>query len=118
MLDYRSYWEGSNMTKELEKDELSDATSRTERVETKVVASKPGEPPPPAPKKRGLFRWVALLAVIAAVTGIVMWWLDARHYESTDDAQVDGHLDSVSARISGVVTYINPKVENNQYIEA
>ena len=39
-------------------------------------------------------------------------------YESTDDAQMEGHLDSVSSRISGTVTYINPKVENNQFVEA
>jgi membrane fusion protein (multidrug efflux system) len=35
-----------------------------------------------------------------------------------DGAQVDGHIDLVSARISGTVTYINPRVENNQVVEA
>jgi len=47
-----------------------------------------------------------------------LWWLYARQFESTDDAQIDGHLDAISARISGTVQYINPKVENNQYVEA
>ena len=42
----------------------------------------------------------------------------SQNYESTDDAQVEGHLDLVSARISGTVTYINPRVENNQLVEA
>ena len=37
-------------------------------------------------------------------------------YESTDDAQVDGHVNSVSARISGHVIKLN--VEDNQYVEA
>ena len=37
-------------------------------------------------------------------------------YESTDDAQVDGHVNSVSARISGHVTELN--VEDNQYVQA
>src|ERR1022692_3571863 len=36
-------------------------------------------------------------------------------YESTDDAQVDGHVNSVSARVSGHVTKLN--VEDNQYVE-
>lgn len=37
-------------------------------------------------------------------------------YESTDDAQVDGHINSISARISGHVTKLN--VEDNQYVKA
>ncbi len=45
-------------------------------------------------------------------------WLHSRHFESTDDAQIEGHLNSVSARISGTVARINPNVENNHYVEA
>jgi membrane fusion protein (multidrug efflux system) len=41
-----------------------------------------------------------------------------KNYESTDDAQIEGHLDLVSARISGAVIGINPGVENNQFVEA
>ena len=37
-------------------------------------------------------------------------------YESTDDAQVDGHINSVSARISGHVIKLN--VQDNQYVSA
>ncbi len=37
-------------------------------------------------------------------------------YESTDDAQVDGHVNSVSARISGHVIKLN--VQDNQYVQA
>jgi len=37
-------------------------------------------------------------------------------YESTDDAQVDGHINSISARISGHVIKLN--VEDNQYVQA
>ena len=37
-------------------------------------------------------------------------------YESTDDAQVDGHINSVSARISGHVVKLN--VQDNQYVQA
>ena len=37
-------------------------------------------------------------------------------YESTDDAQIDGHINSVSPRISGHVTKLN--VEDNQYVQA
>jgi membrane fusion protein, multidrug efflux system len=37
-------------------------------------------------------------------------------YESTDDAQVDGHVNSVSARVTGHVIKLN--VEDNQYVQA
>ena len=37
-------------------------------------------------------------------------------YESTDDAQVDGHVNSVSTRITGHVTRLN--VEDNQFVQA
>jgi membrane fusion protein, multidrug efflux system len=63
-------------------------------------------------------RWVLLSVATVAVIATTVWWLIARNYESTDDAQVDGHLDLVSARIAGTVTYINPKIENNQFVEA
>ena len=53
-----------------------------------------------------------------AATAGFSWWLHARHFESTDDAQIDGHIDVVSSRISGTVLYVNPRVENNQYVEA
>src|SRR3984893_12980027 len=63
-------------------------------------------------------RWILLLVFALAVAGATLWWLNSRNYESTDDAQIEGHLDLVSARISGTVTYINPRVENNQFVEA
>ncbi len=49
------------------------------------------------------------------VVGFFLW----RHfssYEGTDDAQVDGHLNSVSPRVSGHVTKI--LVQDNQYVDA
>jgi membrane fusion protein (multidrug efflux system) len=63
-------------------------------------------------------RWIFLVVAGLAAAGVSLWWLHSRNYESTDDAQVEGHLDLVSARISGTVTYINPRVENNQLVEA
>src|SRR5215471_2043820 len=73
----------------------------------------------PAPTRKPLPRWVfaALGLAFAAIAGF-SWWLHARHFESTDDAQIDGHINVVSSRISGTVSYVNPRVENNQYVEA
>jgi membrane fusion protein (multidrug efflux system) len=63
-------------------------------------------------------RWILLFAGALAAAAVASWWLNARNYESTDDAQIEGHLDLVSPRISGTVSYINPRVENNQFVEA
>jgi len=79
-----------------------------------------GEKPESGSKfsSRKLSRWILLFfSAIAAAAGS-LWWVYSQNYESTDDAQIEGHLDLVSARISGTVTYINPGVENNQFIEA
>jgi membrane fusion protein, multidrug efflux system len=55
---------------------------------------------------------VVALVVLCVVAGI--YWLHARHYESTDDAQVDGHFAQLSTRVTGTVTYVNPLVENDR----
>lgn len=64
--------------------------------------------------KRILFAFGFGLVIVAATAA----WLHYRKYESTDDAQVDGHLHPISARISGTVIRINSKVVDNQYVEA
>lgn len=63
-------------------------------------------------------RWIVLGVLAIAIAAASVWWWRSLRYESTDDAQVDGHIDLVSARISGTVTYINPRVEDNQFVEA
>jgi len=56
---------------------------------------------------------LAVLLVAGAATG---WAFYSQGYESTDDAQIDGHLNVVSARISGTTASVY--VTNNQTIEA
>jgi membrane fusion protein, multidrug efflux system len=67
---------------------------------------------------RKLSRWIFAAVFILAIAGAALWWLHSQNYESTDDAEIEGHLDLVSPRISGTVTYINPRVEDNQLVEA
>ncbi len=57
--------------------------------------------------------------VIAIIVLLVIGFFAYRYftsYESTDDAQIDGHINSVSARISGHVIKLN--VQDNQYVPA
>jgi membrane fusion protein (multidrug efflux system) len=111
------------MTQELEETELLESPKvrparRTEQDDLTHSVKNAESPAPKAPRKSWLIRWLSLFAfaAIVAVGGVL--WYSSRGYESTDDAQVEGHLDSISSRISGTVAYINPKVENNQFVEA
>ena len=102
------------MTKELELEQtVVDASP-----EPKLVESKPVTHNVPARQKGRISRWVALTAVLGIAAGGAELWLQSRGFETTDDAQVDGHFDSISSRISGTVVYVNPKAENNQVVEA
>jgi membrane fusion protein (multidrug efflux system) len=60
-------------------------------------------------------RWGLLIAGLALVVGIFFLWRYLASYESTDDAQVDGHVNSVSARVSGHVLKLN--VQDNQFVQ-
>lgn len=95
-----------------EKSEIS-----TPVIQNEIIPP-PKPQPPVVPRSKRLPRW-AIFTFAAILAGVLLsWWLHARHFESTDDAQIDGHPNAISARVSGTVLYINPKVENNQYVEA
>jgi membrane fusion protein (multidrug efflux system) len=60
-------------------------------------------------------KWALILFGIVLLVGIFFLWRYLASYEATDDAQVDGHVNSVSARVSGQVLKLN--VQDNQYVE-
>ncbi len=64
-------------------------------------------------KSRLLIAGLAALLVCGAATG---WAIHAQGYESTDDAQIDGHLNVVSSRMSGTTVAVH--VTDNQTVEA
>jgi membrane fusion protein, multidrug efflux system len=88
-----------------------------------ITATATGEMPSPklskerekATKKRSLVRRIIPgVVIVVAVAGFFVWRYLNR-YEGTDDAQVDGHINNVSARVSGYVLKVN--VDDNQYVE-
>jgi membrane fusion protein (multidrug efflux system) len=62
------------------------------------------------------FRIAVVIAVIVLLVVGFFIYRYVTSYESTDDAQVDGHINSISARISGHVIKLN--VQDNQYVRA
>jgi membrane fusion protein (multidrug efflux system) len=93
---------------------MSTATILDEAADT-VSSDGKQEAPPKAKISRKYLLFVALIVVLVAGAS---YWLYARHYESTDDAQVDGHFAQLSTRITGTVTYVDPLVENDRYVTA
>jgi membrane fusion protein (multidrug efflux system) len=62
------------------------------------------------------FRLLLIIAALALLVSGFFLWRYFTSYETTDDAQVDGHLNSISPRVSGHVLQL--LVEDNQYVEA
>jgi membrane fusion protein (multidrug efflux system) len=80
-----------------------------------------GQRPQDQAPRRGVprrFRLAAVLAVAVLAAAGVLYWLHSRQYEDTDDAEVDGHIHPIGARINGTVVAVNPRVEENRYVAA
>jgi membrane fusion protein, multidrug efflux system len=86
-------------------------------VKVPDITSSEDKPDMPARAKISRKYLLYGVAPVLLVAGLC-YWLHARHYESTDDAQVDGHFAQLSTRITGTVTYVNPLVENDRYVTA
>lgn len=95
---------------------MADATT----TESPAASTRPADsfrPKTPRRRRRTLIRMTVLLIALAGVAaGSVYAWKYFSAYESTDDAEVDGHINAISARISGYV--LDVPVEDEQYVKA
>src|SRR5919205_2066563 len=74
---------------------------------------------PPAaeePRTRGKLLKFGIPAAIVALIVIGYFWLHGRNRESTDDAQVDGHIAPISSKVSGSVQEV--LVDINNHVQA
>ncbi|MBW4520516.1 MAG: HlyD family secretion protein [Scytolyngbya sp. HA4215-MV1] len=79
------------------------------------VEKVPPEPESPHtfPRKLVLFGVLGIGAIIVAILGI-RWWHYIQTHQETEDAYVSGHVNPVTARISGTVTQV--LVDDNQTV--
>jgi membrane fusion protein (multidrug efflux system) len=63
-------------------------------------------------RKRNVIIFCIVLAVVAL--GALLYWLHARQFEETDDAQIDANLSPIGTRVDG--TILKVYVDNNQVV--
>jgi membrane fusion protein (multidrug efflux system) len=68
-----------------------------------------------SPASHTAARVLIVAVVLALLVGGYFLWRYMGTYESTDDAQVDGHLNELSTRVAGYVTEVD--VTDNQQVE-
>ncbi len=73
------------------------------------------EPAEPAKKKLATRGRIAVVVAVLALAALG-YGLHARHYEDTDDAQIDGNVTAVSPRVPGTVVAV--PVVDNQAVKA
>ncbi len=74
------------------------------------------EKPPMSRRKKLLYWAIGLLVLAALIIGGVLYWLHSRHYETTDDAFIDGYISQIASQVSGRVTRI--AFDDNQQVKA
>ncbi len=79
---------------------------------------KPEDAPSSENNAQGRRRTLLFAAVLGSVIliGAIWFLLYSGTYESTDDAQVDGHLDGLTSRIDGEIKAVY--AEENQSVQA
>jgi len=97
------------MATALETDTSTSATSRNGRSS----AAEPDQPP--STKKKIVLGIVGVLALILLFWGFQKWNY-GRSHQSTDNAQVDGHIVPVLAKVGGYVKTVN--VSENDHVNA
>ncbi|HYX51983.1 MAG TPA: HlyD family secretion protein, partial [Candidatus Limnocylindrales bacterium] len=95
---------------------------RPQRVEDDREEQPSGERRGLRERRAGFFRehpnakWVMLLVLLALIAGAIFVWHYYSVRESTDDAQVDGHINPISARVGGTVLKVY--YDDNQVVQA
>lgn len=72
------------------------------------------QPRSPVSRGRGRAFLIFFLVLLALGIGGLFYWLYERQFESTDDAQVDAHLNPVTSRVDGTITRVY--VDDNQLV--
>ena len=90
--------------------EAEDADPKSARGDEPDKAG-PGKPP--AYKRRAVLITVGVVLLVG-IGAAVLYWLHARHYESTDDAYIDGDVAQISPRVAAQVLALH--INDNMFV--
>jgi membrane fusion protein (multidrug efflux system) len=97
----------------------SDASGKPGDSKDENGAPKSDKPPEKKPSlwaRHPIGVVVAIAVLLVLIIGAVLFFLNARHFETTDDAFIDTHLVRIAPRISGRVARV--LVDDNQFVRA
>jgi len=101
-------------TKDLEIPATTTETAPSRSAGLAEPATPSGAAPPVTRGRRKAFLIFFSILLLAGAAGF-LFWMHARQFESTDDAQVDAHLIPVTSRVDGAITRVY--VDDNQTVK-
>jgi membrane fusion protein (multidrug efflux system) len=112
--------DGKDNEMEHQAEAQEDGTLRLlrEEGESDVPSQKiePEPKKPPAKKKGPVTRFRLVVGISLVLAAVFGWWLYARQFEDTDDAEADGNISAISPRVAGTVIAVH--VVDNQSVKA
>jgi membrane fusion protein (multidrug efflux system) len=91
---------------------MADIAAEDKKSELSALSKRPL----PRRSRRSLARIIVPIVILLLLAGGYFLWKHLNAYESTDDAQIDGHINAISARISGNV--IQVLTDDEKYVKA
>ena len=76
---------------------------------------RPAEKPRMSSTKKVFLRLGAFIGIPLLLIGGILLYIHATHYESTDDAFIDGHIVPISAKVAGQV--LSMTITDNQLVK-
>ena len=92
-----------------------EATMQAEAQEGATAMETNGGVPASTTQRVRNVKGIAGVAVLAVALGTGGWYYYTQGYETTDDAQIDGHINSISSRVTGTIDRVY--VDDNQLVQ-
>ncbi len=96
------------------RDRRGDATARSDRDAPQAETRKPRTSVRDLVRRHPYAVPAAAIAAVLLVAGLLVWWLHARNFESTDDAFIDVRAVTIASQVNGAI--VNVPVTDNQLV--
>eukprot|EP01037_Dinobryon_pediforme_P010984 gene10984-11066_t len=97
------------------RDEHARTEDRKPQAKAEPDDKPDGETRKMSPARKWLYIVIGILVLAALIVGGVLYWLDARRFESTDDAFIDGHNAQIAPQVAARV--IKVAIDDNQMVQ-